>query len=323
MALQQDQDPATVQARIGARPLADGRIEFGLQLEGCPDDGIDLMEEEESVPCQQVWGERILPRIRKFPSNPNIGNWYSSSPPTLVGDVETRIRVRRLEDGRTEFALQQKRGLGEWGEHVLPSSRFLSEAARNARPGHWANSSPVTLLREIPAVALPRGVPVIAEGGIEWAELDGLTYNGVEPSFYYVVGQDPLDDSYHTSIVKRVRTDDSDYSTIRLEITCGAGMIFAYLWEVNLPYQTSDRSVTISYRFDDSEITTESWTLLSTGTDNVFPPDMDAFADRVSRSNRLVVRMRFYLRTITAVFTDVSQMFRTPVQPNIDYCGHY
>ena len=281
------------------------------------------MEAEEVTPCELAWGERILPRVRKFPADPTIGNWYSSSPPILVGQVETRIRVRRLEDGRTEFAVQQRTGLDDWGEHVLPSSRYLSRAALTTRLGRWLNSSPVDLLNEIPPVSVPADVPAVAEGVIERADLDGLTYNGSEPSFYYGVSQDPLDDWYYTWIVRRVRTDALDYGTLRLEITCVQGKFFAYLWETSLPYQSPDRSVSVSYRFDDGEITTEPWSAFSIGTDGILPSDVITFTDKMRRSNKLVVRASFYSRTITAVFTGVSQMFRTPVQPNIDYCGHY
>ena len=53
------------------------------------------------------------------------------------GDAEVRISAKRLDDGRTEFALQQRID-GEWGERILPRSRFFP-----ASPGHdrWLNSS--------------------------------------------------------------------------------------------------------------------------------------------------------------------------------------
>ena len=321
--LSQDRDDAMAQARIGARPLADGRIEFGLQLAECRDDGIDLMEAEEVAPCELAWGERILPRVRKFPADPTVGNWYSSSPPILVGQVETRIRVRRLEDGRTEFAVQQRTGLGEWGEHVLPSSRFLSEAALTTHLGRWLNSSPVDLPSEVPPVSVSAGVPVVAEGILEWADLDGLTYNGSEPSFYYGIRQDQLDDSYYTWIVKATRTNDSLYGTLRLQLGCDSSGIWISLWEVDLPYQSFDYRVRASYRFDDGPVTTERWDHWSGNDDGFSPTDQAAFMEMMRQSDKLVIRASFYSRTITAIFTGVSQMFNTRVQPNIDYCGHY
>ncbi len=114
-------------ARINARPLEDGRIEFAFQLESQAD---DLMEEE--LDTSTEWGERLLPRGRNFPSDPSIGTWLSSRPSILVGEVETRIRARRHEDGRTEFALQQKLDGENWGENILPSGRFLSADHRTS-----------------------------------------------------------------------------------------------------------------------------------------------------------------------------------------------
>ena len=55
-------DAASVEIRITARRLADGRIEFGVQQR----DG-------------DGWSERILPRSRYFPTS-SEGRWLSSSP---------------------------------------------------------------------------------------------------------------------------------------------------------------------------------------------------------------------------------------------------
>lgn len=77
-----------IEARISARPLSDGRIEFAFQLQDR-----DALAGDEG---QIVWQERILPRGRNFPDEPSIGVWLSSRPPSLVGQVETRIRAQRL-----------------------------------------------------------------------------------------------------------------------------------------------------------------------------------------------------------------------------------
>ena len=55
--------------------------------------------------------------------------------------AEVRITARQLEDGRVEFALQQRVD-GEWGERILPSSRFFPADVGHNR---WLNSSPVTV----------------------------------------------------------------------------------------------------------------------------------------------------------------------------------
>ena len=111
------------QARIVARKLADGRIEFGLQQR--PDD---------------TWGDRQLPRVRFFPTTARVNRWLASSaldvPP---GDV--RIVARKLASGRIEFGLQQRHD-DTWGDRQLPRVRFFPTTARVNR---WLASSPLTL----------------------------------------------------------------------------------------------------------------------------------------------------------------------------------
>lgn len=60
--------------------------------------------------------------------------------------TEVRISARQLDDGRTEFALQQRDGDG-WGERQLAQQRFLPAVVGHDR---WLNSSPYTV-----SVALP------------------------------------------------------------------------------------------------------------------------------------------------------------------------
>ncbi len=308
-------------ARISARPSDDGRIEFAFQIEA---ESADLMEEEQSS-SSITWAERILPRGRNFPDEPTVGNWLSSVPPILVGEVETRIRARRLADGRTEFALQQKSDGENWGENILPSGRYLSVAHRTSHIGRWLNSSVVALSTEIviPEVVVPAGVPIVADAILERADLDGWTFNGNEPSFYYGVRQDPLDDTYDTWVIKVAKTDDDLYDTIRLQVSCYAGQFQVFLWEDSLPYQRRESSVRVSYRFDSGEVSTERWSHYSGGDDGILTNDDEAFAEQMRSADTLVIRAIFLDRTLTATFKGVSRMFQTRVQPNIEYCGHY
>ena len=59
----------------------------------------------------------------------------------LGGDAEVRISARVLDDGRTEFALQQ-RSDGEWGDRVLPRARFFPAEAEQDQ---WLNSTPLSI----------------------------------------------------------------------------------------------------------------------------------------------------------------------------------
>ncbi|MCY3807565.1 MAG: hypothetical protein OXG91_13960 [bacterium] len=121
------QEPTTAEegseVRIAARRLDDGRIEFALQQRQ-----------------GSSWGQRELPRSRFFPTDAAAGRWLSSTP-LEVGGAEVRIAARRLDDGRVEFALQQRQG-SSWGQRQLPRSRFFPT---DAAAGRWLSSTPLRL----------------------------------------------------------------------------------------------------------------------------------------------------------------------------------
>ena len=54
--------------------------------------------------------------------------------------TEVRITAMRLDDGRIEFALQEREGEG-WGERILPRGRFFPTTSS----GRWLNSTPITV----------------------------------------------------------------------------------------------------------------------------------------------------------------------------------
>ena len=310
--------------RISAKPLADGRIEFAVQLaeSSCDEDTntMDTMETEDCERTETSWGKRVLPQVRKFPAKPTTERWYSSSPPILIGEVETRIRARRLADGRTEFALQQKADGISWGEHILPSGRYISAAHQKSHIDRWLNSTPAQLARKVVA---PDGVPIVAEGVLARSDLDGYSWTSAEPSFYYGAQQDPLDDTYDTWVVMVAKTDDDLYDTMRIQVSCYGGKFEVAFWEDGLPYQSDDRYVRVSYRFDDDDAESGSWNHYEGSNDGFYPPNAAAFADKLRSADQFVIRASFYSRTLTATFTGVHRLFRTPVQPNLTYCGRY
>ena len=46
-------------------------------------------------------------------------------------DVEVRVAARRLLNGNTEFAAQQRQADGSWGERLLPRARFFPASTKN------------------------------------------------------------------------------------------------------------------------------------------------------------------------------------------------
>ena len=159
--------------RVTAQRLADDRIEFALQQREA--DG--------------AWSERMLPRGRFFPAEPNVGRWLNSTPLTVRAPgasadsdgVEVRITAQRLADSRTEFALQQREADGEWGERLLPRARFFPASTA---VGRWLSSTPLTVSTPSTAGSMVQGgaadaAPTPACGSREQDALVAL-YNAMD-----------------------------------------------------------------------------------------------------------------------------------------------
>lgn len=65
---------------------------------------------------------------------------------TATHTAEVRINARQLDDGRVEFALQQRLG-NSWGERTLLPGRFLPADVGHDR---WVSSRPFTVSIEVP-----------------------------------------------------------------------------------------------------------------------------------------------------------------------------
>ena len=69
----------------------------------------------------------------------------SESGERTTSEAEVRIVARLLDDGRTEFGLQQRLSSGSWGERLLPDVRFFPA---DATVGRWLRSSPLSVTIE-------------------------------------------------------------------------------------------------------------------------------------------------------------------------------
>ena len=171
-----DAEVATLEVRVAARRLADGRTEFALQ------------EREEDG----SWAARRLPTRRFFPADAEVGRWLASSPLTVelpAGDASmpstlvVRVAAQLLASGGMEFALQEREDDGSWGERRLPARRFFPA---DAAVGRWLSSSALTLTTARVAFA-PAGddVPRLATATIGLpvapASTDGASLVAVDP----------------------------------------------------------------------------------------------------------------------------------------------
>jgi hypothetical protein len=167
---------ATLEVRVAAQRLADGRTEFAFQQRN--DDG--------------SWAARRLPARRFFPADAEVGRWLSSSaltvdlPPSdasTATQVVVRIAAQLLDDGRMEFALQERDDDDSWRERRLPTGRFFPA---DMRVGRWLSSS--TLILTTARVEFsPAGddVPRLAIATIEFpsrpTSTDGTSLVAIDP----------------------------------------------------------------------------------------------------------------------------------------------
>ena len=109
-----------VEARIFARPVSSGRVEFGFRPEG------------EAL---------ILPQRRFFPVDAEVNQWLASSDVVSDGAVLGRIEARLLADGRIEVSFKPV----DEGR-LLPDGRFIPSTAGVNR---WLRST--TIVVPLPA----------------------------------------------------------------------------------------------------------------------------------------------------------------------------
>ncbi|MYD88150.1 MAG: hypothetical protein F4Y14_19470 [Acidobacteria bacterium] len=132
-----DSPESRTEVRIAARVLPDEGKEFAIQVR----------------PAGGAWEGRQLPSARLVPADATASRWVASTPLALDthaganGDdkdapATVRILARRVEDGRTEVALQIRRGGEEWGDLQMPCQRFLPV---QAPPSRWFVTSPLTV----------------------------------------------------------------------------------------------------------------------------------------------------------------------------------
>ena len=81
--------------------------------------------------------------------------------------IEVRVAARRLADGRTEFAAQQRQPDGSWSERLLPRARFFPASPA---VGRWLSSTPLTVSAPDGGTAEIRvAARLLADGRLEFA----------------------------------------------------------------------------------------------------------------------------------------------------------
>ena len=224
--------------------------------------------------------------------------------------AEVRITAQRLEDGRTEFALQQRTG-DTWSDRILPSGRYFPA---DPEAGRWLNSTPIEV------------------GSAEFQPI--------------VISATAYPDSTGTGVLRfeSWRWDDNVYTAVgikvprtELKVICSHGEQFIAL---TTPVSFDDRehfsaaegiTVDVRYRFSGPyEEVTEAWGVAVTSDFLVVyvPPNQFAtFMSRIRENRTLAVNFETVVgyRTILGggTFRELGRLLTTYVQPNIDRCGEY
>lgn len=208
----QAQSKVSTDVRLGARQLADGRVEIGLQQKG--DDG--------------SWGDLELPASRFLPPNADIDQWRYSSDITVSSVTEepeqTQVIVRQppimcvfghaypSEDRFWQWALAGSRVAGfQYGVDIrLYGARDSAEHAQDIAscleldPIAIATSLPYAEdLAEILAEAHAAEIPVVTfnSGADDAASVNSLIHIGLDDFSGGVLAGDEFDDEGVTGTV--------------------------------------------------------------------------------------------------------------------------
>ena len=237
--------------------------------------------------------------------------------------TEVRITARQLDDGRVEFALQQRVD-GEWGERQLPRSRYFPA---NATVGRWLNSSPLTVevaeeaestMQSDAGAGTLTAIPAQCDDALEWCwESDPDTSSGritVLTRF-----GDAHHSTYDTGRASFVcRHDDADPFVY---LAAQAGTFIGSEWR---EMSVSGRSeVMASARFGtpaDGVWLNESSIRVDANTGFVFFNDLRVW--RLAKQNRwLSVYLPRYDDTTVAAIFDLTGITDSPVSRYLDACG--
>lgn len=161
-------------------------------------------------------------------------------------ETEVRIVARRLDDGRTEFGLQQRVD-GEWSEEQLPRSRYFPAEVSHDR---WLRSSPLRLTVAAPEVDTqsmtedPPAEPVAPESAGEDEAGDSNEDDSSEDSSPSVAvsSYEPVEVEYNEW---DTGTSQGIYRWQGSELRYAAGDGSAYVWS---SFTTTNTGGGISFR---------------------------------------------------------------------------
>lgn len=218
------------------------------------------------------------------------------------GQTELRIRAMLRDDDRIEFAIQQ-RADSEWSENILPSARIIP-AFGDAT--NWLSSSTVTVQVAVSpsgGISFPDAVQQTAAAPITPVLRSGWRTGTLEYATEH-------GESTALNSIVTAHGDDG----LQLQMGCLGGAR-----RVQIAGAPADATGQLSLSFDDAA-TAANWSVTA-GDDSTTlrPADAERMIERLRRASSLAVGSP---GSDTVTF-DLSGMFETPIQTNIDQCGNY
>ena len=295
-------EEATV--RISAKRLADGRTELGLQIK---------QEGEWSA-------ERLKPTGRFIPTNAQVDREYRSGPLELESGHVVRIAAQLLESGQIEVGLREVVD-GELGERLPLGNRLFP---RSPTVGVWHNTLQLVLADPNPPELPPGYTPLVGASG--W----------VSESIDYSSSYD--ENGVQTRVVSRVASENAPDGALFLTQACWnsnihrlqidglpgpAGAMLVMTDEIDGTSTAERQLVEVEVALGDGDEETQFWQLIGpterpTASAEAYAPDLlEAMREAASLTVTLVGS------GLPSATFDLTGMFDTPVQGNIDECGNY
>lgn len=242
-----------------------------------------------------------------------IGTLTVNSQPD--GSTEVRITAQRLEDGRTEFGLQQRTANG-WSDRILPRSRYFPA---EVEPGRWLSSTPIS----------------VGDTGFQPINIGAIAYSG---DLWF--GTSLFDEGLSTNVGLRVSLSSRSWSepdSFDLVIGCASfGELFVQMQirgtysDYQLVGWEEDLAGDVTYRAAGPyAAVTALWRYAVFANFKAFqmPSDLvETFMSHVRQNRSLEIHFQTSpLRgnSISHTFNDPRRLIETFVQPNLDHCGEY
>ena len=254
--------------------------------------------------------------------------------------VETEVRVvaRPHEDGRVEFAVQQRVD-GEWGERIAPSSRYLTPRLIEERAGRWLNSSPITLTVAVESGELTEATDSGSTSDGDDERIGTPSASGYEPviasnfdtapaqtTLWYDAKQDAFTDGVRTD----VRMSGSN-GALQMDAVCfaeGVGLVGFRLRRFTRPERDADvpEQLEVLWRLNAGAVQRETLDVEFLGDTPAVSfrgtnPGFDSDWPDALRGGSLAVRIEY--RGVQEEVFDLDAFAETPVHQNLVNCGSY